>query len=47
MILVTGATGTVGGELARTLAARGLPVRALVRDPGRAALPAAVEVGQG
>ena len=33
MILVTGATGSVGGELARTLAARGLPVRALVRDP--------------
>lgn len=47
MILVTGATGSVGGELARTLAARGLPVRALARDPGRAALPAAVEVVPG
>lgn len=35
MILVTGATGNVGGALARDLAARGVPVRALVRDPAR------------
>lgn len=34
--LVTGATGFTGGHLARTLAARGIAVRALVRDPGRA-----------
>ncbi|WP_035841457.1 NAD(P)H-binding protein [Kitasatospora azatica] len=37
MILVTGATGTVGREVARQLAARG-PVRVLVRDPGRLAV---------
>jgi uncharacterized protein YbjT (DUF2867 family) len=48
MILVTGATGTVGGEVAAALAGRGEPVRAVVRDPARAAhLPAGVEVVQG
>lgn len=36
-ILVTGATGFTGGHLARTLARRGKAVRALVRDPQRAA----------
>jgi uncharacterized protein YbjT (DUF2867 family) len=36
MILVTGATGTVGGEVARQLLASGELVRVLVRDPGRA-----------
>jgi nucleoside-diphosphate-sugar epimerase len=35
--LVTGATGFTGGHLARHLAATGRRVRALVRDPGRAA----------
>jgi nucleoside-diphosphate-sugar epimerase len=35
-VLVTGATGLTGGDLARTLAARGYAVRALVRDPERA-----------
>jgi dihydroflavonol-4-reductase len=35
-VLVTGATGFTGGHLARTLAARGLGVRALVRDRERA-----------
>ncbi|WP_460109547.1 NAD(P)H-binding protein [Streptomyces sp. YKOK-J1] len=34
MILVTGATGVVGGEVARTLAAAG-PVRVFCRDPAR------------
>jgi uncharacterized protein YbjT (DUF2867 family) len=36
MILVTGATGNVGSEAARLLAARRQPTRALVRDPARA-----------
>ena len=36
MILVTGATGNVGSEAARLLAARHQPTRALVRDPSRA-----------
>jgi uncharacterized protein YbjT (DUF2867 family) len=36
-ILVTGATGNVGGHVVRTLAARGVPVRAFVRDRERAA----------
>ena len=41
--LVTGATGKVGHAIADALAARGDEVRALVRDPARAAgvLPAA------
>jgi uncharacterized protein YbjT (DUF2867 family) len=34
MELVTGATGYVGGRLARRLAQEGRPVRGLVRDPG-------------
>ena len=36
MILLTGATGTVGGHLLSTLAAQGAPVRALVRSQERA-----------
>lgn len=42
MILVTGATGTVGGDVLRGLLELGLPVRAAVTDPARAAntLPA-------
>ncbi|MGI8512483.1 MAG: NAD(P)H-binding protein [Solirubrobacteraceae bacterium] len=35
MILVTGATGTVGSALVRRLTAAGEPVRCLVRDPRR------------
>jgi uncharacterized protein YbjT (DUF2867 family) len=36
MILVTGATGTVGSEVVRLLTQREVPVRALVRDPEKA-----------
>lgn len=43
MILVTGATGNVGGEVVRELASRGAPVRAVVRSSGRATLPEGVE----
>ncbi|MFG1705486.1 NAD(P)H-binding protein [Nonomuraea sp. M3C6] len=39
-ILVTGATGNVGKHVVSQLAEAGLEVRALVRDPGRAWLPA-------
>ncbi|SHO62821.1 Nucleoside-diphosphate-sugar epimerase [Pseudoxanthobacter soli DSM 19599] len=38
--LVLGATGGIGGEVVRGLQARGWAVRALHRDPGRAAAPA-------
>jgi uncharacterized protein YbjT (DUF2867 family) len=47
MILVTGATGTTGRHVVAGLLAAGHDVRALVRDPGRAALPAAVEAAAG
>jgi (4-alkanoyl-5-oxo-2,5-dihydrofuran-3-yl)methyl phosphate reductase len=43
MILVTGATGTVGRELVAELARRGAKVRALSRNPAAAAFPAGVE----
>jgi uncharacterized protein YbjT (DUF2867 family) len=46
-ILVTGATGTVGGSLVRQLVAAGHPVRALTRDPRKARLPSMVEVVAG
>ncbi|WP_404829288.1 SDR family NAD(P)-dependent oxidoreductase [Streptomyces albicerus] len=39
MILVTGATGTIGSEVVRQLARRGEKVRALTRDPSRARVP--------
>src|SRR5262245_12729216 len=47
--LVTGATGFTGGYLVRALRERGIPVRALVRDPGKARFPAAfgVEIAAG
>jgi uncharacterized protein YbjT (DUF2867 family) len=50
MILVTGATGLNGKELLRLLSARGIGVRALVRNPARAESIAAlphVEIVQG
>src|SRR5215207_5808274 len=49
-ILVTGATGSVGGSLVRQLLAQGQDVRALTRDPDSPtarALPRAVEVVRG
>jgi uncharacterized protein YbjT (DUF2867 family) len=36
-ILITGATGNAGGEVLRRLAARGMPLRALVRNRAKAA----------
>jgi uncharacterized protein YbjT (DUF2867 family) len=47
MFLVSGATGNVGGELVRALAAAGQPVRALARGAAPAGLPAGVEVATG
>jgi uncharacterized protein YbjT (DUF2867 family) len=48
MYLVTGATGNVGGPVARQLHEQGHSVRALVRDPSRAAsLPARIELAVG
>ncbi|MFC4907888.1 NAD(P)H-binding protein [Actinomadura gamaensis] len=43
MILVTGATGTVGRELVRVLAAWGEQVRAVTRDLAKATFPDGVE----
>jgi uncharacterized protein YbjT (DUF2867 family) len=47
MILVTGATGHVGGELVRRLATAGVPVRAMTRRPAEARFPAGVEAVYG
>lgn len=46
-ILVTGATGTVGRNVVDQLLARGAEVRALVREPAKADLPAGVAVVKG
>lgn len=46
-LLVMGATGNVGGALFRQLHADGAAVRAVVRDPARARLPAGAEVVAG
>ena len=46
-ILVTGATGTIGGQVVEQLVKRGADVRALVRDPAKANFPAGVTVVQG
>lgn len=46
-ILVTGATGPVGRHLVSTLLDRGATVRALIRKPEDAGLPAGVEVAVG
>lgn len=47
MILVTGATGTIGSEVVRQLAARGEKVRTLSRSPERAQVPSGVETARG
>ncbi|WP_236791820.1 NmrA family NAD(P)-binding protein [Amycolatopsis sp. GM8] len=44
-VLVVGATGKQGGSTARALLAAGIPVRALVRDPGSERAKALVELG--
>ncbi|RJF68312.1 SDR family oxidoreductase [Rhodopseudomonas palustris] len=46
-ILVTGATGRIGRHLVQQLVSRGASVRALVRDPSKADLPAGVEIVKG
>jgi uncharacterized protein YbjT (DUF2867 family) len=46
-ILIIGATGTVGRQLASQLAKTGAKVRALVRQPDTARLPAEIEVMSG
>jgi uncharacterized protein YbjT (DUF2867 family) len=47
MILVTGATGNVGGELVRQLSAAQQPVRALVRSADRVGTLPGVETAKG
>jgi uncharacterized protein YbjT (DUF2867 family) len=44
MILITGATGRVGGTTLKQLASRDVPLRALVRSPAKAASVAALGV---
>lgn len=46
-ILVTGATGNIGGQVIQLLVGRGADVRALVRDPSKANFPAGVAVMKG
>jgi NADH dehydrogenase len=45
MLLLTGATGLVGSAVLRRLVAAGTPVRCLVRDPRRLAVPAETITG--
>jgi uncharacterized protein YbjT (DUF2867 family) len=44
MLMVTGATGTVGLPLVESLVGEGVKVRAVTRDPASAGLPAEVDV---
>ena len=46
-ILVTGATGNIGGQVIQHLVDRGADVRALVRDPSKADFPVGVTVAKG
>ena len=45
VILVTGATGTQGGAVARELLDRGFEVRAMTRSPDKPAAQALAELG--
>ncbi|MGW4243205.1 SDR family NAD(P)-dependent oxidoreductase [Nocardia sp. NPDC004722] len=47
MIVITGATGTIGSEIVRQLAERGVKVRAVSRNPDTARFPEGVEVVRG
>ena len=47
MLVITGASGQVGGMLARTLVAAGEPVRLFVRDPAKAPALAGAEIAVG
>ncbi|MFE3189565.1 SDR family NAD(P)-dependent oxidoreductase [Nocardia sp. NPDC059240] len=47
MIVITGATGTIGSEIVRQLTERGVKVRAVTRNPDAAQLPEGVEVVRG
>ena len=47
MLVVTGATGTIGRPLVDVLVAQGAEVRAITRDPLAAGLPAGVDVVEG
>jgi uncharacterized protein YbjT (DUF2867 family) len=46
-VLITGATGNIGGAIVRKLAGSRHVLRALVRDPAKAQLPGEVEVVRG
>jgi uncharacterized protein YbjT (DUF2867 family) len=46
-ILVTAATGNIGGHIVSELLAKGVAVRAMVRNPETAGLPSQVEVRRG
>ncbi|MEU1429731.1 NAD(P)H-binding protein [Nocardia sp. NPDC005746] len=47
MVVITGATGTIGSEVVRLLAERDVKVRAVTRNPEQARVPAGVEVVRG
>ncbi|MGW4328404.1 NAD(P)H-binding protein [Nocardia sp. NPDC004573] len=47
MIVITGATGTIGSEIVRQLSERGTAIRAVTRNPDRAHVPTGVEVVRG
>src|SRR4051812_45779354 len=46
-ILVVGSTGHVGSQVVAQLRGKGVPVRAMTRNPGAARLPPQVELVQG